>query len=354
MPLLKYWNKHPHNIIVLILRYINIWLLISAPLMFPSNIHIVNGLSLVGFSAVTFLVLAICSQRLRERLRGGLSIFLLLFIAMVLVTTIAYFTVLPWYVVFYGFAISLGLTTAWCEVMCLFLSNDATGHENRLNQLKNYNTLKVFGIALGFFFGALMAGTATDKVISGVFTSLVFAMLIYYTRIWFRSDLNLLSHYHPDDMISLVTWKTLSMLTLFVFDLMVFTFWYIYLPYVLIGKGFSAEQVAIFLSFQAFIHAISQQVWKYVVLKLAALAVFSTSLLLHVLMVVVIANSDLQFFGMLWFFGIMGLVNSGIFLSSSVLYYGSFKPSKIEHNLMHMGASHFGKFAGVILWKIIA
>ncbi|MBW4625343.1 MAG: hypothetical protein KME49_07540 [Brasilonema octagenarum HA4186-MV1] len=340
--------KSPQNITALILRYLNIWYLVGVPLFFSVEHKIINTLPLVGIGGLSFLIIGMLFPLMRKVLIQYYYYFslLLLIVAVIALIFMAYreFN----YYIFSSFAFILGFSTASCEIKCVFLSIINEGVDKKAENLQIYNMLKVAGIGIGFFSGAMLSGRNNEICVSLIFTILLLVILCLLTVI------ELQKFYKPSsEKIHNIGFSHFSIrknicLVLFVLDVSLFTFWYIYLPKHMISNGFQGIDISLFLAIQSISHAGSQNMWRKVILQVGAMKGYWLSFVLHIAIVIFIGNSKFGYLESLSLFTLMGMLNSGTFLASSLLYYHN-NNKALGDNYIHLGASHLGKYVGAVI-----
>jgi len=346
--LLRLFAKSPQNISILILRYLNVWVLVGIPLLFSKNKTIIDTLPFIGFGGLSFLMIGLISYRLRS--------FFITYYYLSGITLIAFFISLiflysnNFYYLGSG-AFLLGFTIANYEVKSMYAAISSEVEKEMIKNLGTYNMFKVMGIALGFFWGALLSGNKAFYYSSFLFTGFALSILLASIIIAAKKEMTVTSNKISDIGISNISWKKLSYALLFILDVMLFTFWYVYLPQKMIAQGFIGIEISIFLSLQAFSHAICQSLWGKLIIKFGALKSYCVSFLLHIFIVLAIGNIMFNFLIGCILFIIMGTFNSGTFLASSRLFYGN-KSKSLSDNYLHLGSSHLGKTLGTLLCQL--
>jgi len=243
----------------------------------------------------------------------------------------------------------LGVSTACCEIKGINIAVGGRSYSKKIKGLQLYNMLKVGGIGLGFISGSLLASDRSFFIFSTTLTSLCTLLLIYLT---FSVTIGEWSNTKKQQNINVgySPWNSTKLISiiLIILDVSFFTFWYIYLPSELIIKGFGGTDIAVFLALQSLAHILGQVLWRHIVVRIGSYLGFGISFILHLFVVVLLSVLAFDFTLGATLFIIMGLVNSGTFLSSSLLLYKQNK-NNIGDNYLHLLASYFGKFIGAAI-----
>lgn len=340
--------KSPQNIAALILRYLNIWYLVGLPLFFSIEDKILNTLFLVGVGGLSFLIIGMIFPLMRKRLIQYycIPLLILLIMAVIAIILMAYreFN----YYIFLLFAFTLGFCTANCEIRCIFLSIINEEVDKKAKNLQIYNMLKVTGIGIGFFSGAMLSGKNNEILVSLIFTILLLIVLCCLTVIELKKICKPNSAQIKNIGFSHFSIRKNIYILLFVLDVSLFTFWYVYLPKQMLSNGFQGLDISLFLALQSIFHAGFQNMWRKIILRIGAMKSYWLSFILHIAIVIFIGNSKFGFLESLSLFALMGIMNSGTFLSSSLLYYHN-NSKALGDNYIHLGASHLGKYIGVAI-----
>lgn len=245
-------------------------------------------------------------------------------------------------------ALTIGYATANCEIKCLYMAVNRGNINKKSKNLKTFNSLKVFGIAAGFFFAALLYDKGISTHISLIITILILILILSLKESFNEKQSNLdIKNFSYSD----ISFNKIIAIIFFILDVSLFSFWYIFLPSKMIEANFNSFDIAIFLTAQAIFHAGFQFFWANVVRKIGSITSFLVSYGLHLVIIFVISSFVDSFIIGIILFSLMGLVNSGTFLASSLLFYKKDK-NYIGDNYIHLMASNFGKFFGVFLWNI--
>lgn len=317
----------------------------------PLFFHVENNYSLilplVGVGGVSFLLAGLTSVRLR-----------LFFIRHYYIPSIILVLIGCMLYLFWGmgefflwlnyFAFFLGFSTANTEAKCLF-NSVLDNHLGRMaSNLQLYNTLKVSGICFGFVVAALLSGGALSSGIALYITSVILLILLvvaFYTYVQEKSSNIIISVDRVGIFRDFFSKRSFRLL-LFVLDVGLFTYWYIYIPEKMVDIGFIGWQISVFLAVQALLHISMQSVWRSLIISYGATKCFWLSFIFHALIVFFIGHIEFSFIQGVAFFAVMGCVNSGTFLASSLIYYNEGKRS-LNNNYFHLIASHVGKLVGV-------
>ncbi len=335
----------PQNISALILRYLNILYLVGIPLFFSTQNNLTSTLFLVGAGGISFLLLGLFLPALGNLL---IKYYFITAFCVLVIYTIGLILVTNGIIIFSIFTIGafvLGFSTANCEIRCVYNSVYNKEYSDKAKFLQVYNMLKVMGIALGFSSAALLSGGVTSIYISITLTALMLLVLSLSIITEIFKKINISTNVILNIGFSSFTPIKGIYIFLFVMDVSVFTFWYIFLPEKLISKGFKGVEILVYLVIQSLFHASFQIVWRKLILKIGAMFSYWISFISHLAIITWIGYTEFGFYEGLLLFSIMGILNSGTFLASSLLFYKN-KITNLGDNYLHLGASHTGKFIG--------
>ncbi|MFS0520051.1 hypothetical protein ACEYW6_35925 [Nostoc sp. UIC 10607] len=265
---------------------------------------------------------------------------------------------------YYFFAVILGICLVGNQTSSLRIAINQAKQTSLRQNLSTFNALKVIGTALGFVCACFLAGDNFFIIFGRLIISIVGILLIYLAVVYFQRFHNnfqfnqVTSEEEVNNLVfseNLV--KTISGICFIIVDLVVFNFWYSYIPAKLTKMpGITEEFVGIFLAIQCLTHAGGQFLWRRICTGLGEIYTYLISLSAHVIIVFIITSTfhyTISEFMVL--FLVMGIVNSGTYIASTTWYYSSGYPvSKYSRIAVHQIASNIGKWigTGMAIWII--
>ncbi|MGP4074147.1 hypothetical protein ACTWQB_16715 [Piscibacillus sp. B03] len=348
----------------LVIRFLNIFFLVSVPLLYISQPKYLSALPLVGFAGIAIVLFLLFSDRVT-------------FILMQMVWILNIITSIGFILTFTGIVESLlsfrilalftGFSLVSTEVYNLKLATNSPEINELRKKLGNFNFLRVFGIALGFMLSGLIAGGTFARTSALVILIISNVILIVLSFLWVESK-NKLDNFAIKDL-RLFNKDTLKLfhigrypfvtkvgIVFIILDLTIFTFWYAYIPFKLeINLDLTSELIGLMLTIQAIVHAFGQLLWQKIIMYLGNIKSFLLSISLHVLIILVITSPfEYNISILIVLFIIMGTVNSGTYLASTSLFYnGQFPNSHFLRIGVHQLCSNTGKWLGTLLVYII-
>ena len=355
------------NLLVCLLRFANIFFLTSVPLLAQENKTLLQATPLVGLSSMCIIFLCLLSGWVRRKLLTLIldivsitGIFLILLFCGIPFPH--YVNSLASYVVF---ATLLGISLSGTEMLGLYMALANSEKAILRGNLALFNALKVAGYAMGFFFGTLVGGTGEGLLAAnigiGILASSIVALALY-TKYRFRADEALAENIAGESLSDPLAggfdafWPAIrrswTYCVYIILDVGVFAFWYVYIPYRLhTVAGIPAGVVGLWLSLQAFVHALCQFAWKAILSRHGEIIGYWLSLGLHIGIVFIITHVAPQnIFLMTFLFIVMGCVNSGTYIAAGILFHLTANlHSKVQSAATQQIASGAGKFLGTVL-----
>ena len=255
----------------------------------------------------------------------------------------------------YFFAIAMGVAASSIEISSLSLATKNNDDKVILrSSLVLMNILKVMGIAFGFLIGCLVSSGETARQIGyysiAIIATLCILLSIKMTPISSTPErFNGLSLFAPPQTRKMSIF--LFSIALFALDLAVFGFWFTALPTSLKEDGWELEIIGALLAVEAISHAASQKTWHRLAGRFGDLKIYFSSLALHISMLTFMMAADFKSIGPIFLaFVLLGISNSGTFVTSSAYYYTrDFNLGKFQLIAVHQVASSFGKLLGPLI-----
>jgi predicted MFS family arabinose efflux permease len=344
--------------------------LISVPILSRDNPALLKSTALVGFTSLVVIAGTLLSERLVRCLIRWVWLVdmmsgLLLPVVLLVPSLRGY---LPVYMVF---AVLMGFSVAGTEAASMMVAVEKPTRSVLVKRLSLFNALRVVGMALGFLLGCLIAGERDAlRVAASMLSLAALAQVLLSGVAWSRfrqRELVTSTFEEPPGSLrgSIIPpisppkppriARGLGSLGLFVADLIVFSFWYSFIPHSLKASGEGEVHIGLYLAIQAMSHAVGQYFWKIVLMRLGELPSFFISLAGHIAMVCLIVRAGgASFTVYIAMFVLMGLLNSGTYLASTVWYYAAGYPRSRHTQVgLHQTASSLGKWLGAslaIMW----
>ena len=341
------------NFLLVLLRFSGVFFPTLAPLLVDTRPEMLKATPVVGL--VGFL--AIVGVLLFRQIAIYLVVFSWLtncFAGILLCLLFTGFLHQPSVYLYYLFAVVLALAMTGTEFAGLF-SAVRPDHVNQVRaRLTTFNMAKVFGMAAGFLLACLLPGHSAAAVISKYLVFFVgvtmFVLSVTSFRLWIRQYHHVRTHDRDND--ERVLSRTCTGGIMIIVDLMLFSFWYAYIPYRLHSiYAVPTAVVGLGLAIQACVHALSQPMWKRIAEKLHDFPAFCISWTGHLLLVIIITHGGFQKPTLLIpLFVTMGLVNSGTYITGGAVFYrGHFPSGRFSRIAFQQALSNVGKWCGASL-----